>query len=175
MADKAWKAYERKIATIFHGKRALEKGTDEKADIKWKNGDEMPWVIDVKLHKKLAIWKWMRDLVEYSRNQDKSPILVFRVFGKRGSFAVVEREWFHTTFAGHVSMFRLWFWKKFDMDTFQEIWKKATKSAGKANRMPGLAMTPRKTNDGYDFVCISVQNLQSLMKARGLFEGRDDL
>ena len=175
MADKPWKAFERKVAKMFFGKRALEKGTDEKADIKWENGDEMPWVIDAKLHKGLAIWKWMKELVKYSGEQGKPPILVFREFGKQGSFAVVEREWFHTSFAGHVSMFRLWFWKKPDTDTFQEVWKKASKSANKANRIPGVAMTPRKTNDGYDFVCIRVQNLQSLMKARGFFEGRDDV
>lgn len=59
MADKPWKAEERRVAAMFGTERALMKGTDEKSDIQ-----SDLFTVDAKLRKKWSVQKWYRELRE---------------------------------------------------------------------------------------------------------------
>ena len=88
MADKPWKAEERRVAAMFGTERVLMKGTDEKSDIQ-----SALFTVDVKLRKKWSVQKWYRDLRASARKQDKIPILTVREPGKKLRLAVVDLDY----------------------------------------------------------------------------------
>ena len=89
MADKPWKAFERKVAAEFNTSRQLMKGTDEKADI-----IHSLFEVDCKLRKAWSIPTWFRELRDSARRKNKSPVLVLRKPGKKITYAVVELSTF---------------------------------------------------------------------------------
>ena len=84
MADKSWKAEERKVAKAFGSKRALMKGTSEKSDI-----DHPFFCVDVKLRKRWEVDKWFSELEDYAQKHNKTPILTLRKPRSRRRLAVV--------------------------------------------------------------------------------------
>ena len=166
MHSRSWKRYESSVSAMFGGKRALMKGTKEKADIVNLDGRDMPWVIDAKLRTKLEIWTWMRDLVKYAEKTGRPAILVFREFSKRGSYAVVEKGWFMEQFDEFGHLWRWHIWSKDDRDTFPAAMAEAKKLAGD-NKIPILMMKQRANGD-VDYVCIRAANLKSMMICKGL-------
>jgi len=85
MADKSWKAEERKVAKAFGSKRALMKGTSEKSDI-----DHPVFCVDVKLRKRWEVDKWFSELEDYAQKHDKTPILTLRKPRSKRRLAVVD-------------------------------------------------------------------------------------
>jgi len=85
MADKSWKAEERKVAKAFGSKRALMKGTGEKSDI-----DHPLFCVDVKLRKRWEVDKWFNKLQDYAQKHDKTPILTLRKPRSKRRLAVVD-------------------------------------------------------------------------------------
>jgi len=85
MADKAWKAEERKVARAFGTKRALAKGTPEKSDI-----SHSLFCVDVKLRKRWEVDKWFNELEDYAQKHNKTPILTLRKPRSRRRLAVVD-------------------------------------------------------------------------------------
>jgi len=133
MPDKAWKAYERRIAKKFGMQRALQKGTKAKEDVVGAEGiDAVPWVIDAKKRKTLLIWSWMADLVKYADEKGKPPILVFQPWGKQQNYAVVKTRWFLDNFSSHYGLFYETHFSRLDRRTFEEAWKTTTERAGKS-------------------------------------------
>jgi len=172
MNSRTWKKYEQTVAEEFGMKRALQKGTKTKEDIAPEEGvDAAPWIVDAKLRKNLSVWRWMEELVEYARAKDKPPILVFREFPKRQSYAVLEQKWFFSNFEGHIQYFSLQPWSKMGRRNFNKAWKETRKICG-TNRIPGLLMGI--TQGDIDYVCIKFENLISLMKAKGMLKGEND-
>ena len=88
MADKPWKAEERRVAEMFGTQRALMKGTSEKSDIQ-----SDLFTVDVKLRKKWSIQQWYRDLRLSARKQGKIPILTVREPGKKLRLAVLDLDY----------------------------------------------------------------------------------
>lgn len=170
MNSRSWKRYEQQVAESFGYTRALMKGTKEKSDAApAEPGEEARWIIDAKLRTDLELWKWMAELVDYSEEKGKPPILVFKVYRKHQSYAIVTRDFFFSNFRLHISNFKMIWWKKFDKMNFQEAFEKATKNAGD-NRIPGLLMDQYNEAGHIDYICIKLENLMSLMKAKGMFE-----
>ncbi len=169
MADKGWKVYEREVSRFFGYQRALMKGTEEKSDARPLDGSEPEWIIDAKKRKKLYLWQWMSDLVEYSQREEKPAILVFSVYGKRQSYAVVERKWFFGNFAVYIGNFRMMFWKKSDRKSFEQAFREATVNAGD-DRIPGLLMNQYSEAGNIDYICIEIEHLISLMKAKKMLK-----
>jgi len=87
MADKAWKAEERKVAGFFNTKRALMKGTDCKEDIE----DDL-FCVDTKLRKTWQVEAWFDELQSYARKKGKIPLLCLRKPGKKRRLAVVDMD-----------------------------------------------------------------------------------
>lgn len=172
MADKAWKAYERRVAAMFHMKRALQKGTTEKADIVPNDGSECPYVIDAKKRKSLRIWSWMYKLVQYAQSKRKAPILVFQPWGKKQNFAVIRLRWFFKNFRRHVDCFSFESWSKPEKRDFQTAWNNAKMVASRENKIPGMFL--EIVPDNIDYVCIKLENLISLMKTANMLGGVDN-
>lgn len=172
MHSRTWKAFETKVARMFGYERALMKGTATKEDAAPPEGaGAAKWVIDAKLHSNLSLWAWMADLVKYARYKTKPAILVFREYPKRQSYAVVEYEWFFDSFLGHISLFSLKQWKKSEMRDFHKAWKDVENWCEESElpRIPGLLMAIKAGE--LDYVCIKVENLISLMKAKKMLKG----
>lgn len=88
MADKPWKAEERRVAAMFGTERALMKGTDEKSDIQ-----SDLFSVDVKLRKNWSVQKWYRELREAARKRGKIPILTVREPGQKLRLAVLDLDY----------------------------------------------------------------------------------
>lgn len=85
MADKAWKAEERKVAKSFGTSRALMKGTGEKSDI-----NHPLFCVDVKLRKRWQVEKWFDELRNFASKCDKIPILTLRKPRSKRRLVVVD-------------------------------------------------------------------------------------
>lgn len=85
MSDKAWKAEERSVAKAFGTKRALMKGTGEKADIQ-----HTLFCVDVKLRQRWDVNKWFDELRAYADKKNKIPILTLRKPRSKRRLAVVD-------------------------------------------------------------------------------------
>ncbi len=179
MADKAWKAYERRVAAQFNMKRALQKGTRAKEDIAPEEGiDAAPWIIDAKKRKRLEVWGWMRELCEYAAEKGKPPILVFQPWGKPQNYAVVTRDFFTSNFSSHMDCFWTYLFEKSSKMTFEEAWSGLKYLSGKKNRIPLMYMKIKSFEPGVtelaDYFCIKLENLISLMKAKNMLKGEED-
>jgi len=163
--DKAWKAYERKVAKMFGMKRALQKGTKAKEDVAPEEGiDAAKWIIDAKKRKTIEVWSWMADLVKYAKEKDKPAILVFQPWGKPGDYAIMEYSWFMENFRSHIDCFYQSSLNK-GVSRFEVAWSEVKSIAKRTNSLPLLHLCPIAIPE---YTCIKAENLISLMKAKGL-------
>jgi hypothetical protein len=177
MPDKPWKAFERRVAKQFGMQRALQRGSDVKEDVAPEGGiDAVPWVIDCKKTKRLNVWTWMKELKEYADEKGKPPILVFQPWGKPQSYAIVTSTWFDQNFESHHSCFAFAHFVKNEKSNFEEAWKGTKKSIRthnslfKGQALPAMSMFVDKHYGQPDYICIKLENLISLMKAKGMLE-----
>lgn len=177
MANSTWKKYEWKIGKKFGMVRALQKGTRAKEDIAYEEGiDATPWIIDAKKRKELKVWTWMRELCEYAAEKGKPPILVFQPWGKPQNYAVVEAVWFCREFSSHTELFAFLKFHKNERKSFETAWQEVKKAAqkNKASQFPALAMRLGHAGISIDYICLKLENLISLMKAKNMLEGEDE-
>lgn len=87
MADKPWKAEERRVAAMLGAKRALMKGTDEKADV-----DHPLFEVDVKLRKTWSVLKWFKEIKQSADRKNKIPVLTLRQPGQKLRLAVIKMD-----------------------------------------------------------------------------------
>lgn len=81
MADKAWKALERKTARLTGGERERFQPLDV---------DHPFLALECKHRERLSVWSWFRKLE--AKAGDKLPVLVLKEKGKRGELAVIRLD-----------------------------------------------------------------------------------
>lgn len=171
MADKPWKAFERKMAATFFTTRRLLKGTNEKSDI---GDDNYPLCLDCKLRAQWSIVSWWNELEVYSRDSDKIPVLVVRRSGKRKAYAFIEIEYakvWGILVDDAISVF--WVERpgpsgKWDIEAHYEAVKKR---ANLANRIPILVV---ERQGGPVLAVLDPEHLASLLKGCGII-GQEDV
>jgi hypothetical protein len=87
MADKAWKAFERRVAAYFGGTRQPVLGTDTKADV-----DHPTLFIECKQRKKhtaVTLWDTVKKRAD---GEDKTPVVCLSEKGRPGFWIMVHSD-----------------------------------------------------------------------------------
>lgn len=87
MADKAWKAFERKVAAYFGGTRCPVLGDDTRADV---THDTL--FIECKKRKKHTVVTLWDTVKERAGREDKTPVVCLSENGRPGFWIVVHSD-----------------------------------------------------------------------------------
>ena len=87
MSDKAWKAFERRVAAYFGGERCPVLGTDTKADV-----NHPTLYVECKQRQKhtaVTLWDTVK---ERARKEDKTPVVCLSEKGRPGFWILVHSD-----------------------------------------------------------------------------------
>lgn len=87
MADKAWKAFERRVALYFGGKRCPVLGDDTKADVS--HGSLYIECKQRKKHSVVTLWDSVR---QRAKREDKTPVVCLSEKGRPGFWIMVHSD-----------------------------------------------------------------------------------
>lgn len=181
--DRAWKRFERDIASLFNTTRRLMKGTDEKSDI---GDDDFPILLDCKLRKKenWSIGGWLNAVEEAAiqEGNNRYPVICLREPGKQRRYAVVRKGPFMHFIARRTRNFtadQFYNWNGAIMSKLPYLkqWDKMIKECAKDKRsgkvppdaMPMLFINNRKTGD---VVFLKPEDLVRIFKDGGLLKDK---
>lgn len=87
MPDKAWKAFERRVARFFHGERAPVHNKETRADVLH---DDL--YLECKQRANPSIWKLWEETADRAKKEGKTPVICYSKKYKNGFLIVVHSD-----------------------------------------------------------------------------------